>query len=95
MKTINPSTLVALLEKELAWASKNSEQDLEETVKAGLNWQTDYWNDCALNWIEQGYPLNNELVAILEEISKNKNKSQRTRHRAFAFSKRWKKNENT
>lgn len=95
MSKTNPSTLVALLEKQYAWAAENSDQDLEETILAGLNWETHYWNDCALDWLDQGYPVNKEIVEALEEISKAKRKPQRTRHRAFAHTKRWQKSANT
>ncbi len=89
MNKTNPSALVALLEKEYAWATEHSDQDLEETIMAGLNWETHYWIDCALNWVDHGYPLNEKIVKVLEGISSDKRKPQRTRHRAFAFAKRW------
>jgi hypothetical protein len=95
MNTTNPSTLVALLEKEYAWAVENSDQDLQETILAGLNWETHYWNDCALDWIDQGYPINQEVVEALESISSTKHKPQKTRHRAFAYAKRWQRKANT
>ena len=91
----NPSTLVALLEKDFLWAKECGNQDLEETIIAGLNWETHYWNDCALDWIEQGFPLNERIVLLLESISQDKRKPQKTRHRAFSISKRWRKNKNT
>ena len=58
MNKSNPASLVALLEKEYTWAIEHSDQDLEKTIMAGLNWETYYWIDYALNWIDQGYPIN-------------------------------------
>ena len=95
MNKVNPSSLVALLEKEYKWAIDHSDQDLEETVMAGLIWETHYWIDCALDWLDQGYPVNENMIEALERISSDKKKPQKTRHRAFAFAKRWQRNANT
>ncbi len=40
-------------------------------------------------WIEQGVPLNEELVSALEAVSANKSNAQTIRHKAFALAKRW------
>lgn len=93
MTKTNPSLLVAELEKKYAWATEHSDQNLEETILAGLNWEAHYWIDCALDWIDHGYPLNSQIVEILDNISQDKRKPQKTRHRCFAFVKKWRRNE--
>ncbi len=85
----NPSKLVALLESKYQEARIEGSQDIRETLVAGLNWETSYWVDCALNWIEQGAEIDEEINERLEAIASNKNYEQKTRHRATANSKRW------
>ena len=84
----NPSSLVAYLEKDFKKLDIEDKDELKEILKAGLNWETNYWIDCALNWIENGFELDKELVEILEKISTNKNNPQKTRQRAFAYAKK-------
>jgi len=85
----NPSKLVALLEIEYREARIKGSQDIRETLVAGLNWETSYWVDCALSWIEQGAEIDEEINKRLNEISSNKNYEQKTRHRASTISNRW------
>ena len=85
----NPSKLIALLEQGYIEATSVSPQDLRATLIAGLNWETHYWVDAALNWIEQGAELDQEIINRLEEIAYDKRYPQQTRHRAFKFAKRW------
>ena len=48
-----------------------------------------YWVSLAIAWLEQGAPLDIELVAALDEIAVTKSFSQGIRHRAFALARRW------
>lgn len=57
---------------------------------AGLCWPTEYWVELALRWIEQGAPVDADVAAALETLPE-KQFSQRTRHRAKAALKGWKK----
>ncbi len=94
---MNPSNLVALLEKDLEYAISQDDQDIRETVLAGLNWCTpNYWPDLALKWLEQGFVIDSEIVEILKRIKDNKIYSQKTRHRAQALVVKWsRESENT
>ena len=85
----NSSKLVALLESKYQEARIEGFQGIRETLIAGLNWETSYWVDCALNWIEQGADIDEEINERLKDIASNKNYEQRTRHRATAISNRW------
>ena len=91
----NPSRLVALLEQDYQEAKQGGTQDIRATLMAGLCWETHYWIDCALNWIEQGAELDEKIVAQLESISSNKCHPQKTRHKAFKYAKRWQRANNT
>ncbi|MBN3722604.1 hypothetical protein [Burkholderia sp. Ac-20379] len=59
-----------------------------EIVVAGLRWPTPYWCDLAVGWLEQGVPVDDGIVELLIEISRNRNFPQNLRHRAFALYKR-------
>ena len=91
----NPSKLVALLEENYQEAKKAGTQDIRATLMAGLFWETHYWVDCALNWINQGAELDQEIITRLEEISANKHYPQKTRHEAFKYAKRWQRTNHT
>lgn len=88
---VNPATLVAVLEQPYNDAASRADVDCRVSLMAGLGWLTNYWIDLALNWIEQGYPLDSEIVEMLEAISSRKGLPQETRHRAFTYAKRWRK----
>ncbi len=88
---VNPATLVAVLEQPYNDTGSRADIDRRASLMAGLGWLTNYWIDLALNWIEQGYPLDSEIVEMLEAISSRKELPQKTRHRAFSFAKRWRK----
>ena len=62
---------------------------VRETLLVGLTWPTEYWVTLAIAWLEQGAPLDIELVAALDEIAVTKSFSQGIRHRAFALARRW------
>ncbi len=63
----------------------------KQVVLAALTWPTDGWMNKALEWIEQGVPLDEEIVTALEAVSDNKHNAQAIRHKAFALSKRWRR----
>ena len=88
---VNPSTLVAVLEQPYSETAKRPDINCHASLIAGLEWLTPYWIDLALDWIEQGFTLDAEIVQMLEAISSRKELPQRTRHRAFTFAKRWSK----
>jgi hypothetical protein len=87
----HPSTLVVLLERDSETAKSEGTQDMREALLAGLFWQTNYWVDCALLWIEHGAEIDDEIFVRLNEISSNKSYPQKTRHTAFKYAARWEK----
>lgn len=58
-------------------------------VLAGLESQMEYWIDLAVGWLEQGVPLDEEIVEALSRIAETRQKAQRLRHRSAALAKRW------
>lgn len=63
----------------------------KQIILAALAWPTDAWMNNAFEWIELGVPLDEELVVALENVSANKRNAQAIRHKAFEFSKRWRR----
>lgn len=84
--------LVALLELPLEEAVLSKKQDIRATLMAGLTWRTNYWVDCALNWVEQGVDLDSEIISVLHAISRKKSMPQSTRHKAIKYARNWEKN---
>lgn len=54
-------------------------------------WPSDYWPSLAISWLEDGFPLDDEIAGLLDAASANKSWSQRVRHRAFALWVKWKR----
>lgn len=84
----NPTVLVVNLETPL------SETDLPLTerkavVMAGLQWETDYWTNLALGWIEQGFPVDEEIARALALVASQRHRAQALRHRAIRLARRW------
>lgn len=61
----------------------------KRVVLEALRCPTDGWMNIALEWIEQGVPLDEELVNALKNVSSNKHNAQAIRHKAFAFLRGW------
>lgn len=68
---------------------------VREALLVGLTWPTEYWVSLAIAWLEQGAPLDIELVAIPDKITATKSFSQGVRHRAFALARRWQRTQST
>jgi hypothetical protein len=62
-------------------------------ILAGLSWPTDtsagYWQGLAVEWIEQGGPIDAELVEFLNVIATTDKLSQELRHKARRIVRRW------
>jgi len=58
-------------------------------VTHALNSASPHWISCALDWLEQGLPIDEMIATALGNISKNTRVSQKDRHRAFRSLKRW------
>ncbi|CAN7776773.1 hypothetical protein LJR175_007838 [Variovorax sp. LjRoot175] len=59
-----------------------------QILLAGLNSPTDYWPSLAIGWLEQGAPIDAEVLAALGRISENEHFSQSVRHRGGAVLRR-------
>jgi hypothetical protein len=62
-----------------------------DVLVAGLKWSTSYWVGLAVNWVEQGAPIDEEIAAMLDMIAKTKHFPQALRHKSFAIARRWEK----
>ncbi len=60
-----------------------------QVVLAGLGSTMGYWIGLALGWLEQGFPLDVEIVEILRKVADTNSYAQRIRHRSAALAKRW------
>lgn len=49
------------------------------------------WCPHAILWIEGGFPVDEVIANALEDVAKNDRHSQKTRHRAFAIARRWRR----
>ncbi|MEO5685751.1 MAG: hypothetical protein ABIR54_00175 [Burkholderiaceae bacterium] len=60
-----------------------------DVILMGLGWTTPWWPALAVGWLEQGAPLDEEIVACLEAIGGRKKWPQDLRQRAAALARRW------
>jgi hypothetical protein len=63
----------------------------KEVILAALAWPTEGWTAKALEWVDAGVPLDNELVTALEQFASVTHNSQSLRHKSFALAKRWRR----
>jgi hypothetical protein len=70
-----------------------------DVIFAGLSWPADtlagYWQGLAVEWIEQGAPIDVELVEFLNVIATTEKLSQELRHKARTIVRRWHSDEHT
>jgi hypothetical protein len=85
---MNPRLLINL---EKSFASCSLEVTMaKEVILEGLCSSSEYWAGLAVGWLEQGAPLDAEIVEALDKLNtKPKQISQGVRHRAFALARRW------
>jgi hypothetical protein len=87
---MNQSELVSQLTKPMA-VLDSARATPKDVVMAALSWPTEGWAAQALQWIESGMPMDNELAAALERFASVEHNSQANRHKAFALAKRWRR----
>ncbi len=92
---VNPSKLLALLEKSFDSTKEEGKQNTNDTLMAGLSWESHYWIDCAIDWIEQGCVVTPEAIEKLKAITLDKSQPQQTRHRASSIVRRWQRERST
>lgn len=72
---------------------------VREIILAGLSWPTDtpagYWQGLAVDWIEQGATVDDEMVELLNVIAITEKLPQKLRHRARAILQRRRSKEHT
>ncbi|MBV1776503.1 hypothetical protein KSF73_12365 [Burkholderiaceae bacterium DAT-1] len=88
---MNPSQLVSQLTRPLSELN-TTEFSAKQVVIAALTWPTDGWAKMALNWLEEGIELDNEIADALEAFASTKRNSQAIRHKAFSLAKQWRNN---
>ena len=83
--------LVVLLEKPFADYCAD-DAAVRDVILAGLSWPTDtsagYWQNLAVEWIEQGAAVDAEIVVLLNVIAVTEKLPQKLRHRARAIVQR-------
>lgn len=60
-----------------------------DVVLVGLKWDTPWWPELAVGWLEQGMPVDAEIAGCLEEIESRTKWPQRFRHLARALRRAW------
>lgn len=81
--------LIILLEKPLSdYASDLAK--VREILVAGLTWESPYWPELAVRWIETGAPIDLGICDLLDQF-KDKPFPQNLRHRARAISRRFRR----
>jgi len=84
---MNPSELMIHLERPMEQLPLDG-PPARDIVIAALKWPTDYWPTLALDWLDAGLPVDEEIAALLVAASQQHAFSQRLRHRAFAIAMR-------
>ena len=84
---MDPRPLVILLES--PYSEYHGEVAVNDILLAGLGWEAEYWPSLAIAWLEQGAPMDKEIMEALDDISGTKHFPQSLRHKAFALARRW------
>ena len=58
-------------------------------IEFAISSESDYWASLAVDWLEQGVPLNEKVANAINLMVEEKRASQKTRHRAFQLMKRF------
>lgn len=56
-------------------------------------WPSDYWASLAIAWLEDGFPMDEDIAGLLEKGTKSQAWTQRVRHRAFALCVQWRRSQ--
>jgi hypothetical protein len=66
-------------------------------IKAGLRWPTPspYWPELAVRWLEEGAPMDADLVTLLDAVNNTHQFPQVLRQRAFALARRFERSKGT
>lgn len=58
-------------------------------VALALGCRSPFWVERAMDWVEDGFPLDPELVRELREVGGDRRFSQAARHRAIRLVRKW------
>jgi len=85
---LDQRALVVRLETPLA-EYRAVDATVRDVLVAGLCWPTDtasgYWQNLAADWIEQGAPVDDEVIELVKVIAETERLPQRLRHKARAI----------
>lgn len=63
--------------------------DSSTLVQFAVAEESDYWRGLALEWLDDGFPVDAELALCLETLGQSKTGTQQHRHKAFTFAIKW------
>ncbi|GAB7529183.1 hypothetical protein PS3A_15920 [Pseudomonas sp. 3A(2025)] len=64
---------------------------LRQVLVTALESDSDYWFQRAIKWLDEGFPVDDDLAELLLHCSSRKVLSQSIRHSAFSVARRWQK----
>jgi hypothetical protein len=77
--------------KSLSDETPLTSQMQSDVIYYSLKFQSEYWIELSVKWLENGFPLNIEISEALIELSRDKVYSQNLRHRSLKLGVRWKR----
>ncbi|CAN7391224.1 hypothetical protein [Variovorax sp. LjRoot178] len=83
---MDPRSLLPQLETPLSECALDT--PVVQVLLAGLSSPTDYWPGLAIGWLEQGAPVDAEVLAAVRRVSANQQFAQSVRHRGDAILRR-------
>lgn len=90
LQTLKPmDTRTLLLQLEQPLQAYSGPTPIVQVVMAGLEYETsDYWPGLAVGWLEQGAPVDDNVIQALTHVAGRKHFSQQVRHRTAAVLRR-------
>ena len=80
--------LLPLLEKPYSEVRHIDDAKLLAIVEYALEWETkDYWQSLSIGWIEDGLPIKQSTLQMMEAIPNDKGYTQKLRHRVIKLLK--------
>ncbi|WP_246226477.1 hypothetical protein [Pseudomonas atagonensis] len=64
---------------------------LRQLLVTALESDSEYWSGLAIKWLDDGFPIDHNLSALLLQCASRKVLSQSARHKAFSLARRWEK----
>jgi hypothetical protein len=86
-----PDRLPSLMTSRGWSAERASEVSLPRLVVIGLTFGSAHWFSAAVDWLEQGFPIDPDIARAVDERKADASLSQAARHAAYAIVRRWEK----